>query len=108
MQINDEILLIKDTILNTTECEKIYLFGSFAYGVPHKDSDYDFWVVLKDSPKHPIYTVQEIHRKLARIKNINKPCDVLASYKSRFEERKNLPTLERKIAKEGFLLYERD
>jgi predicted nucleotidyltransferase len=47
--INDTILAIKDSILSTVgeSCEKIYLFGSYAYGTPHKDSDYDFFVVLK-------------------------------------------------------------
>jgi len=32
LEINDEISLIKNTILNVVkDCEKIYLFGSFAY-----------------------------------------------------------------------------
>jgi predicted nucleotidyltransferase len=108
MKINEEILLIKNVILDIVkDCEKIYLFGSFAYGEPHKNSDYDFWIVLQDSKKHPIYTIQKIHKKLGKTRGINTPYDILANCKSNFEERKNLPTLERKIAKEGILLYER-
>jgi predicted nucleotidyltransferase len=43
--INDDILVIKDNILNTVgeTCEKIILFGSYAYGKPREDSDYDFF-----------------------------------------------------------------
>jgi predicted nucleotidyltransferase len=108
VEINDEILQIKNVILDVVkDCEKIYLFGSFAYGKPHKNSDYDFWIVLRDSKKHPIYVIQEIHKKLGKTKGISTSYDILANYKSKFEERKNLPTLERKIAKDGILLYER-
>ena len=47
---NDDIIVIKDSILNTVGeiCEKIILFGSHAYGTSREDSDYDFFVVLKD------------------------------------------------------------
>ncbi|MCL1947740.1 MAG: nucleotidyltransferase domain-containing protein [Chitinivibrionia bacterium] len=106
MQINDEILRIKDTILKTTECEKIYLFGSYAYGTPSKDSDYDFFVVLKDDieSKYPI--LEQISLNMAKAK-YKMPIDVIADRKRDFEERKILPTIERKIAREGVLLYEK-
>jgi len=49
--INDAITAIKDCILHTVgeDCEKIILFGSYAYGLPDNESDYDFFVVLKCS-----------------------------------------------------------
>jgi predicted nucleotidyltransferase len=106
MQINDEILLIKDTILKTTECEKIYLFGSYAYGIPHKYSDYDFFVVLKDDIKSKYPILEQISLNVARAK-FNNPVDVIADRNRDFEERKILPTIERKIAREGVLLYEK-
>ena len=42
--INENIIRIKDSILNTAgdDCEKIILFGSYARGTPGADSDYDF------------------------------------------------------------------
>ena len=57
-----EIVAIKDSILSTVgdDCEKIILFGSYAYGTPHKDSDYDFYVVLKDGAGEPIIIMQKI------------------------------------------------
>jgi predicted nucleotidyltransferase len=54
--INEDVIAIKDNILNTVgdKCEKIIFFGSYVYGTPHNDSDYDFYVVLKDGTEKPI------------------------------------------------------
>ena len=106
--INNEILAIKDNILNTVgeNCEKIILFGSHAYGTPRDDSDYDFFVVLKDDTERPILVLQKIYRNLAK-KPMVTSVDVLANYKSRFEWRSTQPTIERRIANDGVILYER-
>ncbi|MDR3020144.1 MAG: nucleotidyltransferase domain-containing protein [Treponema sp.] len=104
---NDEINSIKDSILSTVgdKCEKIYLFGSHANGTSRKDSDYDFYVVLKDEMENPLLVLQKIYEYMCDTNYI--PVDVLANYKSRFEERSALPTIERTIAREGVVLYER-
>jgi predicted nucleotidyltransferase len=106
--INDDILAIKDTILTTVgeNCEKIYLFGSYAYGTPREDSDYDFFVVLKDGVENPILFLQKIYRSLAKTRMMI-PVDVLANYKSRFDWRSTQPTMERRIANDGVVLYDR-
>lgn len=107
MQINEEILKIKDIILESVECEKIFLFGSYAYGTPNADSDYDFYVVLKDDfPQKPIEAMGIIDRNLINFDTLM-PIDVLANYKNRFDYRSTQPTIERKIANEGIVLYER-
>ncbi|MDR1051627.1 MAG: nucleotidyltransferase domain-containing protein [Deltaproteobacteria bacterium] len=31
---------------SAVDCDKIYLFGSYAYGEPTEDSDLDFYVVV--------------------------------------------------------------
>jgi predicted nucleotidyltransferase len=105
--VNDEIIAIKDNILSTVGdgCEKIFLFGSFAYGTPNKDSDYDFYVVLKDGMENPLLVMQKIYEFMGDTNYI--PVDVLANYKSRFEWRSTQPTIERTIAKKGVVLYER-
>jgi predicted nucleotidyltransferase len=103
-----EIMAIAETIKNTVDCEKIYLFGSFAYGEPHKDSDLDFYVVLPDdSNLRPIEAMRKIHRNLSSVKR-TMPVDVLAARSSRFAEMSALPTMERQIAREGVMLYEQD
>jgi predicted nucleotidyltransferase len=105
--INDEILRIKDVIVGCIDCEQVYLFGSHAYGNPTVGSDYDFYVVLRDDPQQkPIAAIQTIHRHLIDFDTMI-PVDVLANYKSRFEYRSKQPTLERKIVRDGVLLYDR-
>jgi predicted nucleotidyltransferase len=106
--INDDIIAIKDSILKTVgeDCEKIILFGSYAYGVPREGSDYDVFVILKDGAEKPILVLQNIYRDLAQNPNY-KAVDVLANYRSRFEWRSTQPTIERKIANDGVILYER-
>jgi len=86
--INEDIIAIKNNILDTVgkTCEKIILFGSHAYGTPGKDSDYDFFVVLKDDAEKPILVLQKIYRSLAKRPMLTS-VDVLANYKSRFEWR---------------------
>jgi predicted nucleotidyltransferase len=107
MKLNDEILKIKDIILASVDPEKVYLFGSFAYGTPNKDSDYDFYVVLKDdSPVKPLDAMDMINISLIDF-DTRMPIDVLANYKNRFDYRSTQPTIERQIAREGVVLYER-
>ena len=105
--ITDAIIAIKDNILSTVGdgCEKIFLFGSHAYGEPDKESDYDFYVVLKDGMENPILVMQKIYEYMCDTNY--KPVDILANYKSHFEKRCVQPTIERTIATKGVLLYER-
>jgi len=105
---NNDIAAIKDSILDTVgeTCEKIFLFGSHANGTARADSDYDFFVVLKDDTEKPILALQKIYRNLAK-RPLPISVDVLANYKSRFEWRSTQPTIERKIANDGVILYER-
>jgi len=45
-QIQDELNTIKDIIIDTVPVKQIFLFGSYARGVPHTESDLDILVVL--------------------------------------------------------------
>ena len=102
----DEITKIKDALIETLPVEKLFLFGSYAYGTPTEDSDYDFYVLITDGSIKPIEAMIRARRVLSGIKR-QKDTDVLADYRSRFEERSKFNTLERKVLKEGVLLYER-
>jgi predicted nucleotidyltransferase len=107
MNINSEILDIKDKILGTVKnCEKIILFGSYAYGTPQKNSDYDFYVVLNDNDKNPFIVMGDIYKTLAK-QPMKISVDILANYKNKFETRSKMPTIERTIADKGVVLYER-
>ena len=106
--VNDDILNIKNSIIKTVgdDCEKIILFGSHAYGTPKESSDYDIFVVLKDNSEKPILVLQKIYGGLAQNSNY-KAVDILANYRSRFEARSQLPTIERTIIQKGVVLYDR-
>ena len=106
MIITDEITQIKNAIINALPVEKLYLFGSYAYGTPTESSDYDFYMLLPDGVIKPIDAKIKARRSLSGIVR-HKDTDILADYKDRFEERSKYNTLERKIAREGIVLYER-
>lgn len=105
MFINDDIENIKNIILQTVLCEKIYLFGSYAYGTPNVDSDYDFYVVVPDDSMRPSDVTDIIYHALYKKTN-KKPVDILVKRSADFEMRKNLITLENEISNKGVVLYE--
>ena len=106
-QHENEINAITETIKETVDCEKIYLFGSYVYGEPHKNSDLDFYVVIPDDADRPIEVMQQIQVNLGR-KKITIPIDIIATRSGRFADLSVLPSMERKIVREGVLLYEQD
>ena len=104
-QIQNEINFIKEKILQSVPAEAIYLFGSYANGIPNEHSDYDFYVVIPNNGLRPIEAVQSIYRSVRGMKR--KPMDILAGTVETFERRSKQITLERTIANEGILLYEK-
>jgi predicted nucleotidyltransferase len=102
-----EIPKIKDMILETLgeTCEKIILFGSYADGTAREESDIDIYVVLKDGGKNPLLVREDIYVSLGKHKYYE--VDVLANYKSMFDVRSKLPSLERIITRKGVVLYDR-
>ena len=100
----NELNTICSMISDTVDVDKIYLFGSHAYGTPSEDSDYDLCVVIPDGSMRPIDAMKKIRRALYPIQTT--PMDVLVYRSSRFLERQDAVTLERTIATKGVLLYE--
>ena len=81
----------------------IYLFGSYAWGAPHEDSDLDFLVVLNDDVK--LNLALQIKGNHA-LKNMNVSTDIVLNHQVFFKERAEHPsTLQYKIIKEGKLVY---
>ena len=105
MGVTDEIRMIQDIIIGAVPVVKLYLFGSYANGVPNEDSDYDFYVVIPNEGLRPVEAVQSIYRSFRGMKR--KPMDILAGTVETFERRSKQITLERTIANEGVLLYEK-
>jgi predicted nucleotidyltransferase len=102
--VNDEILRIKDAITAAVAVNKLYLFGSYADGTYNENSDYDFYMVIPDGGVRPIDAVGQAYLAMRGIKR--KPVDILAGTVEGFARRSVGPTLERKIAREGVIIYE--
>jgi len=104
MRDSNEINAIKDIIVRAAKPERVYLFGSHAYGTPGKESDYDFYVLVPDSVMSPSAVTDDIYRALYKKTN-RKPVDILVKRMSDFERRKFLPTMEREVHTKGVVLY---
>jgi len=86
------------------EIQKIYLFGSYAYGKPTKKSDLDLCVVTSDNySKYDC--VVDVHYALKAI-GIKYGYDLLVYKCSQFYNSKNPESVENTIINKGVLLYE--
>jgi len=102
--IKAELDNLAEVIVNAVPVEQIFLFGSYAYGVPHAGSDLDLYVVLKDdTPLRDIDAGVEIRAAILRKKSM--PVDVVAKKKKDFLNRLGDITLERKIVRDGVRIY---
>lgn len=103
-RIRDELNILTDIIVNTVPVEQIFLFGSYANGMPHADSDLDIYVVMAENANiREIDAMRLIHKAIRDKKTM--PVDVVVSKKDKFNRRKSTPTIERQIAQEGMVLY---
>jgi len=99
-----QINLLADIISKKYKSEKIYLFGSNAYGKPQIGSDIDFCVVMYLGNKRKLELSREIRSEISSY--LNTPIDILLYDVHEFKERSlNPTTLEYKILKDGMLLY---
>lgn len=104
MHINPEIRAIADAIKDAVPAEQIYLFGSYAYGQPDEDSDYDFFVIVPDGVR-PMEVMQKAQCAIPM--HIDKSVDVLANTRSGFGKRKGwVSTIEKVVNQKGVLLYD--
>ena len=102
--VQTELDKLKELIINAIPVEQIYLFGSYAYGTPHKDSDLDLYVVLKDDfPLRDLDAGLQISMAIARKKSM--PVDIIAKKKRDFVNRLDDITLERIVNRDGVRIY---
>lgn len=104
--IQKEIETIKESVLQTVpNTEAIYLFGSYAYGTPRKDSDLDVYVVIPDTvQEHPLDVGIEIREKFGDKQTM--PLDLMVGKSSVFKRRKACGgTIQKVIASKGVLIY---
>jgi len=102
--INNDILedITKRLIIELNPI-KIYLFGSYVWGNPSKDSDLDLLVVVKHSEFSPAKRASRAYRCL---RDIFFPLDILVKTKDEMDRFSKVPAaLESKIIRQGKLLY---
>ena len=95
---------LKEIIIRTVPVEQIWLFGSYAYGTPHKDSDLDLYVVLKDDIQMRLIDAA-ITIRIAIGRKKTMPVDVVTNTLGKYRERLKFPTLERTISRKGKKIY---
>jgi predicted nucleotidyltransferase len=100
----ERINTIKDVILKNVNAKYIYLFGSYAYGIPTDKSDIDIYIVIPDN----IISISEIYAKIMLDLSIKKIffIDLLLNRESVFNTRKTENILEETIWQKGKVLYE--
>lgn len=94
---------IKNRLVTAYDPVAIYLFGSYAWGVPDDDSDLDILIVVEKSDeksyKRPV-------RGYEALVGLGVSKDLIVHTKDEFDRSlANVHTLCAKVAKEGRLLY---
>jgi predicted nucleotidyltransferase len=103
-KVQEQLDRIKDIILSTIPVEQIYLFGSYAYGIPNADSDLDIYVIMKDDAPYSVSEAQTM-LYMAVFGHKSMPTDILVIKQSRFQYRLTAPTLEQEVAEKGVVIY---
>ena len=111
MNAKKQIRLSSDKIIEKFAAKKIILFGSYAYGVPNKDSDIDLIVVLNDTNLPKTFKEKMKYQLLVRnsIININKkiPIDLIVYTKPMYKKFNELGSMfSVEISQKGKVLYE--
>ncbi len=90
--------------LNPYKPEKIFLFGSFAWGRPNRDSDIDL-LIIKRTKKNPYQRIPEARLYLSKI---DRAFDILVMTPEEIKKRLKLGDFFiKEILQRGKLLYER-
>ncbi len=99
----NEIEELKDKFVAQLTPVSIYLFGSYAAGNYTEDSDFDFYIVVNDSMSDMAALTTEAYRAIRQVKK--RPVDIIVGTKSRFENRRVIPSVENEVYEKGVLLY---
>jgi predicted nucleotidyltransferase len=100
----EQINSIKESILKFVPAKYIFLFGSYAYGNPTKESDVDIYIVTPDN----INNFSELYAKIIVDLSDKKIffIDLLLNTESVFNSRKIKNILEKTVFQKGKMIYE--
>ena len=83
--------------------ERVLLFGSYAWGSPHAESDLDLYVIVPDQTEPPYRLARRAYHVLHGVKI---PVDIIV--RTRTESERNAvvaSTLDRDVLNRGVVLY---
>jgi uncharacterized protein len=95
---------IKDSILKFVPARYIYLFGSYAYGMPSDKSDIDIYIVTPDG----VGNLTEIYAKIVVDLSYKKIyfIDLFLNNETMFNKRRVENAFEKTVYQKGRVLYE--
>lgn len=100
----DKIRIIVQKLVEVYQPKCLYLFGSYAWGVPNNDSDIDLLIIVRDSSEKPHKRIKPAYQVLRGIKV---PKDILVFTEAEFEKQAKEPaSLFYKIKRDGVKLFE--
>lgn len=101
----EEIALATRRLVAELDPEEIILFGSYAWGTPHKYSDLDLCIIVPDGIPG-FNRIEWGVRGLNALNDLMIDVDVMVTTRSVIDTFKTVPaSLQRKIVEEGKLLY---
>ena len=103
--VNDEIREMTRRFVEALHPVKIILFGSYAKDTYRDDSDYDFYIIMPDDTKQNMLDVGIAAYTAIDDMYDRKAVDILTNTQERFNYRKDQPTMERIVEREGVVLY---
>lgn len=83
---------------------RIYLFGSFADSTYTEESDFDFYIIVHDTVSDIPAETTKAYKSIRNVKQ--RPVDIVVGTVSRFEARKEIPSIENEVYRKGVLLYD--
>ncbi|MDD2433460.1 MAG: nucleotidyltransferase domain-containing protein [Clostridia bacterium] len=105
LNIKQEVNEVVKQINAVTSVQKIYLFGSYAYGKADHNSDLDLCIITNDNNVRKRDLIRSIRKSISKV--ATKPIDILVYNQEDFLERAKVnSTLEHKITNEGVSVYE--
>ncbi len=95
---------ITERIVQEYKPLKIILFGSYAWGTPHRDSDIDL-LIVKETKERPIDRCVEVHRMISKLTKFI-PMDILVITPVELNKRIDIGDhFVRRIQNQGVTLY---
>ena len=85
-----QINLLKDVIVETMQPEKVYLFGSYALGIPNEDSDLDILIEIEKSDLPKVKRNIEVRNEMNKNKLLHFPKDIFIYTTQEINEWKHL------------------